>query len=54
VCKLKGTVGPRVAVATCAGGLNGDGRVEAAGADPAEEEEEEACEEGDTGWRRLV
>jgi len=54
VCKLEGTVGTCVAVTTCAGGLDRDGRVKTAGADPAEEEEEEACEEGDTGWRRLV
>lgn len=52
VCKLKGAVGPCVAVSTWAGGLDGYGRVEATGADPAEEEEEEACEEGDAGYRR--
>ena len=54
VCQLEGTIGACVAVTTCAGGLDRDRRVEAAGADPAEEEEKEACEEGDTGWRRLV
>lgn len=49
VCELEGAVGPCVAVTTWAGGLDDDRGVEAAGSDPAEEEEEEACEEGDTG-----